>query len=189
MQSRSAAEKLKTLCGVRLWFARIVMAYAFAINAFLAWLYIVEPQKHIGIFGVTISGTPESLNFLRAGPGAMFAGLALGALQPDCSERRRWRRRLVDRRLQRRWYSEQHRPRLASGALQPSQLRHQRGARTRHSRAATVRRTRLCRRSPGSQATRTCRGSVDGTTTRHMPSLQLLSRDATMAAVRLPQRR
>jgi hypothetical protein len=64
----------------RLWFARLVMCYAVAINAFLAWLYLAEPQKHIELFGVSINGTPESLNFLRAGPGAMFAALALTAL-------------------------------------------------------------------------------------------------------------
>ncbi len=64
----------------RQWFARLVMAYALAINTFLAWLYIVEPQKHIKVFGVSISGSPESLNFLRAGPGAMFTTLALAAL-------------------------------------------------------------------------------------------------------------
>ena len=49
----------------RLWFARLVMVYAFAINAFLGWLYMFEPQKHIAKFGVAVSGVPESLNFLR----------------------------------------------------------------------------------------------------------------------------
>ena len=64
----------------RLWFARLVMVYAFAINAFLGWLYMFEPQKHIAKFGVAVSGAPESLNFLRAGPGAMFTALAVTAL-------------------------------------------------------------------------------------------------------------
>jgi hypothetical protein len=64
----------------RLWFARLVMVYAFAINAFLGWLYMFEPQKHIAKFGVAVSGVPESLNFLRAGPGAMFTALAVTAL-------------------------------------------------------------------------------------------------------------
>jgi hypothetical protein len=63
----------------RWWFARLVMVYALAINAFLAWLYVAEPQKHIAQFGVAVSGVPESLNFLRAGPGAMFTALALTA--------------------------------------------------------------------------------------------------------------
>ena len=64
----------------RLWFARLVMVYAFAINAFLGVLYVFEPQKHIANFGVAVSGVPESLNFLRAGPGAMFTALAVTAL-------------------------------------------------------------------------------------------------------------
>jgi hypothetical protein len=64
----------------RLWFARLVMAYAVAINGFLGWLYMAEPQKHIAKFGVAISGVPESINFLRAGPGAMFTALAVTAL-------------------------------------------------------------------------------------------------------------
>jgi hypothetical protein len=68
------------VCTVRLWFVRAVMFYAFAINGFLAWLYIVEPQKHIAMFGVSVAGTSESLSFLRAGPGAMFIGLATTAL-------------------------------------------------------------------------------------------------------------
>jgi hypothetical protein len=68
------------LCTARLWFARLVMVYALAINSFLGWLYVVEPQKHIEKFGVAVSGVPESLNFLRAGPGAMFTSLAVTAL-------------------------------------------------------------------------------------------------------------
>lgn len=64
----------------RLWFARLVMVYALAINAFLGWLYVFEPQKHIELFGVQITGAPESLNFLRAGPGAMFTALAVTSL-------------------------------------------------------------------------------------------------------------
>jgi len=63
----------------RIWFARLVMLYVLVINVFLAWLYVAEPQEHIAKFGVSISGTPESLNFLRAGPGAMFTALAATA--------------------------------------------------------------------------------------------------------------
>lgn len=61
----------------RLWFARIVMVYALLIFTFLAYLYIIEPLKHIAGFGISTSGVPESINFLRAGPGALFLGMAL----------------------------------------------------------------------------------------------------------------
>ena len=63
----------------RLWFARIVVVYVLLIFAFLAYLYILEPLKHIAGFGISASGVPESVNFLRAGPGALFLGMALYA--------------------------------------------------------------------------------------------------------------
>ena len=63
----------------RLWFARIVMVYAALIFSFLAFLYMLEPLEHIAGFGVSSSGTPEAINFMRAGPGALFAGMALTA--------------------------------------------------------------------------------------------------------------
>ena len=63
----------------RLWFARIIMAYALLIFTFLAYLYILEPLAHIAGFGIRASGVPESINFLRAGPGALFLGMALFA--------------------------------------------------------------------------------------------------------------
>lgn len=63
----------------RRWFARIVALYALLIFAFLAYLYVVEPLDHIERFGIRASGAPESINFLRAGPGALFAGLAITA--------------------------------------------------------------------------------------------------------------
>ena len=70
----------------RLWFARITMAYALLIFAFLSYLYIIEPLKHIAGFGISASGVPESINFLRAGPGALFLGMTLfaawGLVQP-----------------------------------------------------------------------------------------------------------
>lgn len=66
--------------GARLWFARMVMLYALLIFSFLGYLYMVEPADHITRFGVSISGVPESVNFLRAGPGAMFTALAVTAL-------------------------------------------------------------------------------------------------------------
>ena len=64
---------------VRQWFARVVTVYALLIFSFLAWLYIVEPLDHIARFGISASGVPESVNFLRAGPGALFAGMAITA--------------------------------------------------------------------------------------------------------------
>ncbi|MBL8200503.1 MAG: hypothetical protein JNK40_05970 [Chromatiales bacterium] len=63
----------------RLWFARIVMVYAVLIFAFLASLYVFEPLEHIARFGISASGVPESVNFLRAGPGALFLGMLLYA--------------------------------------------------------------------------------------------------------------
>ena len=63
----------------RLWFARIIMIYALLIFTFLAYLYIFEPLQHIAGFGISASGVPESINFLRAGPGALFLGMALFA--------------------------------------------------------------------------------------------------------------
>ena len=62
---------------VRLWFARIIVAYALLIFTFLAYLYIFEPLEHIAGFGISASGIPESINFLRAGPGALFLGMAM----------------------------------------------------------------------------------------------------------------
>ena len=63
----------------RLWFARLVTVYAVLIFTFLAYLYIAEPLDHITRFGISASGVPESINFLRAGPGAFFAGMAIVA--------------------------------------------------------------------------------------------------------------
>jgi len=63
----------------RLWFARITMTYALLIFTFLAYLYILEPLEHIAGFGISATGVPESINFLRAGPGALFLGMALFA--------------------------------------------------------------------------------------------------------------
>ena len=56
----------------RLWFARITMASALLIFSFLAYLYILKPLEHIARFDIMASGVPESINFLRAGPGALF---------------------------------------------------------------------------------------------------------------------
>jgi hypothetical protein len=63
----------------RLWFVRISVVYALLIFTFLAYLYILEPLEHIASFGISASGVPESINFLRAGPGALFLGMALFA--------------------------------------------------------------------------------------------------------------
>lgn len=65
---------------VRLWFARTIAAYATLIFAFLGTLYLAEPLDHIAKFGISATGSPESIAFLRVGPGAMFAFLALTAL-------------------------------------------------------------------------------------------------------------
>lgn len=64
---------------IRLWFARIVTVYALLIFTFLAYLYMADPLNHITNFGISASGSPESVNFLRAGPGALFTGMALTA--------------------------------------------------------------------------------------------------------------
>jgi hypothetical protein len=53
--------------------------YALLIFCFLAYLYIAAPLAHIENFGISATGTPESYNFLRAGPGALFAGMAITA--------------------------------------------------------------------------------------------------------------
>ena len=71
---------MKKSTTVRLWIARIVAAYAAMLFCFLAYLYMGEPAGHIEKFGVSISGTPESVNFLRAGPGALFTGMAVVAI-------------------------------------------------------------------------------------------------------------
>lgn len=64
----------------RLWFARLVCFYAVAIFAFLAWLYLAEPLEHIARFGISANGTPESIAFLRVGPGAMFLFMMVTAI-------------------------------------------------------------------------------------------------------------
>lgn len=64
----------------RLWFARIVTLYALLLFGFLTYLYVVEPTDHIAKFGIEASGAPESINFLRAGPGALFGGMLIAAV-------------------------------------------------------------------------------------------------------------
>ena len=63
------------------------MALAVFLFAFLAYLYAVTPLNGIDIFGVTLSGEPHSVTFLRTGLGAMFTSLfltsALGLLRPS----------------------------------------------------------------------------------------------------------
>lgn len=63
----------------RLWFARVVVIYAAVLFAFLAWLYLARPLQHIAGFGISANGSPESIAFLRVGPGAMFAFLSVTA--------------------------------------------------------------------------------------------------------------
>ncbi len=67
----------RTTIGV--WFARVVTFYALLIFTFLAYLYMADPLNHIANFGISATGSPESVNFLRAGPGALFSGMALTA--------------------------------------------------------------------------------------------------------------
>jgi len=74
------ARYASAMLNARLWFARVVGVYAVAIFGFLAWLYVIEPLDHIARFGIAASGSPESINFLRAGPGALFLGMALTAI-------------------------------------------------------------------------------------------------------------
>ena len=64
----------------RLWFARAVVVYGLLIFSFLAYLYLAEPLQHIERFGISANGAPESIAFLRVGPGAMFLFLAVTAL-------------------------------------------------------------------------------------------------------------
>jgi hypothetical protein len=61
----------------RLWFSRVIVLYALLIFSFLAYLYVAEPLEHIAKFGISANGVPESINFLRAGPGALFAAMAI----------------------------------------------------------------------------------------------------------------
>ncbi len=64
----------------RLWFARLVVGYGVLIFGFLAWLYIAEPLDHIANFGVSASGSQESIAFFRVAIGALFLGQALVAV-------------------------------------------------------------------------------------------------------------
>jgi hypothetical protein len=64
----------------RLYFARGVVVYALLIFSFLAWLYTFRPTAGIDMFGISASGIPESIAFLRVGPGAMFLFMAVSAL-------------------------------------------------------------------------------------------------------------
>lgn len=63
----------------RLWFARIVVFYGVLIFGFLAWMYIFEPLDHLARFGVSATGSPESVNFFRVAIGALFLGQAIVA--------------------------------------------------------------------------------------------------------------
>ncbi len=71
----------------RLWYARAVLALAAFLFSFLAYLYAVTPLNGIDMFGVTISGEPHSVTFLRTGLGAMFTSLlitsVLGLVRPS----------------------------------------------------------------------------------------------------------
>jgi hypothetical protein len=61
----------------RIWYARAVLAVAALLFAFLAHLYVMTPLDGIDMFGVSLSGEPHSVTFLRTGLGAMFASLFL----------------------------------------------------------------------------------------------------------------
>ena len=64
----------------RMWFARIVMVYAALIFSFLAYLYIFETMNNISRYGISLSGAPEAVNFIRIIAGSLFAGMALASL-------------------------------------------------------------------------------------------------------------
>jgi len=65
---------------IRLWYARVVLAGAVAMFGFLANLYAFNPLNGIDMFGVTLSGEPHSVTFLRTGLGAMFTSMFLASL-------------------------------------------------------------------------------------------------------------
>jgi hypothetical protein len=71
---------------IRLWYARIVMGFAFLIYAFLASLYAFNPLDGIEMFGVSLSGEAHSITFLRTGLGTLFSSLflasAIGLVRP-----------------------------------------------------------------------------------------------------------
>lgn len=65
---------------IRLWYARVVMAGSVIMFAFLANLYAFNPLNGIDMFGVTLSGEPHSVTFLRTGLGAMFTSMFLASV-------------------------------------------------------------------------------------------------------------
>jgi hypothetical protein len=67
------------MTNARLWFARVVMAYALLIFAFLGQLFFFDPLAGIASFGVTLA-EPHSITFIRTSLGAMFVGFAVTAL-------------------------------------------------------------------------------------------------------------
>lgn len=64
---------------IRVWFARIVLAYAALLFVFLAQIYLLHPETGIARFGVTLDGSPHSITFLRTSLGAMFSAMAITA--------------------------------------------------------------------------------------------------------------
>lgn len=63
----------------RIWFVRIALAYAALTFGFLASIYFFDPLAGLDRFGVTLSGEPHSITFVRTSLGAMFAGFAITA--------------------------------------------------------------------------------------------------------------
>ncbi|MBL8225415.1 MAG: DUF4345 family protein [Chromatiales bacterium] len=79
------------MTNARLWFGRLALAYAALVCTFLGYVYFVMPTTGLAPFGVTLSGEPHSVTFIRTGIGAFFVsqwivalwGLARpGALRP-----------------------------------------------------------------------------------------------------------
>lgn len=79
--------KPQTTSPIRLWYARVIMALALLMFAFLAQLYAFNPLNGIDMFGVTLSGEAHSITFLRTGLGAMFSSLffccLIGLAKPE----------------------------------------------------------------------------------------------------------
>jgi hypothetical protein len=80
-------QNTKPASPIRLWYARVIMALALLMFAFLAQLYAFNPLNGIDMFGVSLSGEAHSITFLRTGLGAMFSSLffccLIGLVKPQ----------------------------------------------------------------------------------------------------------
>jgi hypothetical protein len=64
----------------RLWFSRAVMVYGAVVFGALGFLYMAKPLAGISQFGISVSGEPHSVTFLRTSLGALFTAQALIAI-------------------------------------------------------------------------------------------------------------